>query len=90
LPWVRGLTLTSDVNFTGQEFVNQTNTQSAPAWTTFDFGGRYSASVYGKATTFRAGVLNAFDRRYWSGVASFGTISLGAPRTVFASATVGF
>ena len=90
LPWVRGLTLTSDVNFTGQEFINQTNTQSAPAWTTFDFGARYSTSVYGKSTTFRAGVLNAFDRRYWSGVASFGTISLGAPRTVFASATVDF
>jgi iron complex outermembrane receptor protein len=90
LPWVRGLTLTSDVNFTGQEFVNQTNTQSAPAWTTFDFGARYTTSLYGKSTTFRAGVLNAFDRHYWSGVASFGTISLGAPRTVFASATVDF
>jgi iron complex outermembrane receptor protein len=90
LPWIRGLTLTSDVNVTGQEFVNQTNTQSAPAWTTFDFGARYSTSLYGKSTTFRAGVLNAFDRQYWSGVASFGTISLGAPRTVFASATVDF
>ena len=90
LPWVRGLTLTSDVNFTGQEFVDQTNSQSAPAWTTFDFGARYATAVYGKSTTFRAGVLNAFDRRYWSGVASFGTISLGAPRTVFASATVDF
>lgn len=90
LPWLQGVTLTGGVNFTGQEYVNQANTQSAPSWTTFDFGARYTAPVYGKSTTFRAGVLNAFDRRYWSGVASFGTVSLGAPRTLYASATIDF
>lgn len=90
LPWVRGLTLTAAVNFTGQEYVNQANTQSVPSWTTFDLGARYATRVYGKSTTFRAGVLNAFDRQYWSGVASYGTISPGAPRTLFASATIDF
>lgn len=90
LPWVQGLTLTGGVNFTGQEYVNQTNTQSVPSWTTFDIGARYTTPIYGKSTTFRAGVLNVFDRKYWSGVASFGTISLGAPRTLFASATLDF
>ena len=90
VPWVRGLTLTGAVNFTGQEYVNQANTQSVPSWTTFDLGARYTALVYGKSTTFRAGVLNAFDRKYWSGVASYGTISPGAPRTLFASATIDF
>ncbi len=90
LPWVSGLTLTSGVNFTGREYVNQANTQSVPGWTTVDFGTRYTTSIHGKSTTFRAGLLNAFNRKYWSGVASFGTISLGAPRTLFASATVDF
>lgn len=89
-PWISGLTLTSAVNLTGREYVDQANTQSVPAWTTFDFGARYKTKIYGKSTTWRAGVLNAFDRRYWSGVASFGTISLGAPRTVFMSASVDF
>ncbi len=46
----------------------------------------------GKSTTFRATVLNVFDPKYkyWSGVASVGTISLGAPRTVLLSASVDF
>ena len=90
LPWVSGLTLTGGVNFTGREYVNQANTQSVPSWTTVDLGTRYTTSLYGKSTTFRAGLLNAFNRKYWGGVASFGTISLGAPRTLFASATVDF
>lgn len=90
LPWLRGLTLTGGINFTGQTYVNQANTQSVPSWTTFDFGARYATQVYGKATTVRAGLLNAFDRKCWSGVASYGTISLGAPRTLFASATLDF
>lgn len=90
LPWVRGLTLTGGVNFTGREYVNQENTQSVPSWTTVDLGARYTTSVYGKSTTIRAGLFNAFDRKYWSGVASFGTFSLGAPRTLYASATVDF
>ncbi|NIE65383.1 TonB-dependent siderophore receptor [Burkholderia sp. Ax-1719] len=90
LPWLRGLTLTGGVNFTGQEYFDQANRQSVPSWTTVDLGARYTTPLYGRATTFRAGLLNAFNRHYWSGVASYGTISLGAPRTVFASATVDF
>ncbi|MGO4331789.1 TonB-dependent receptor [Cupriavidus sp. 2TAF22] len=90
LPWVPGLTLTGAVNYTGSEYVNQANTQRVPSWTTVDLGVRYKSSLYGKSTTFRAGVFNAFDRRYWSGVASFSTISLGAPRTFMASMSMDF
>lgn len=90
LPWVQGLTLTGAVNHTGKTYVNQANTRSVPSWTTFDFGARYRTALVGKATTFRVGVLNAFDRHYWSGVASFGTISQGAPRTFLGSITVDF
>ncbi len=88
LRWVPGLTLTGGVNFTGQEYVDQANTQSVPSWMTLDVGARYVASVYGKLTTVRVGLLNALNRQYWSGVASFGTISVGAPRTLFVSASV--
>ncbi|CAE6738115.1 TonB-dependent receptor [Paraburkholderia haematera] len=90
LPWVPGFTLTGGVNYTGREYVNQANTQSVPSWTTVDLGARYQTRLYGKSTTVRAGLLNAFDRKYWSGVASYGTISLGAPRTIFLSASVDF
>lgn len=90
LPWLAGLTLTGAVNYTGKQYVNQANTQSVPSWTTVDAGIRYKTRIDGKPTTFRAGVANLFDRQYWSGVASFGTISLGAPRTLFASVSMDF
>jgi iron complex outermembrane receptor protein len=90
VPGLFGTTLTGGVNFTGREYIDQANTQSVPSWTTIDLGARYATKVYGKPTTIRAGLLNAFDRRYWAGVASFGTISAGAPRTVFVSASMDF
>ncbi|AQV97005.1 energy transducer TonB [Cupriavidus necator] len=90
LPWVQGLTLTGAVNYTGNAYVNQANTQHVPSWTTVDLGARYRTRVSGHATTFRAALINAFDRKYWSGVASYGTISQGAPRTVMASVAVDF
>lgn len=88
--WVSGLTLNGGVAYTGKQYVNQANTQSVPSWTKVDLGARYRTRIDGKATTFRADVLNAFNRNYWSGVASFSTFSLGAPRTLVLSAAVDF
>jgi len=90
MPWLPGFTLTGNLVHTGKRYIDQPNTQSAPSWTTFDFGARYSTKVAGKSTIIRANLLNAFDRNYWAGVASFGTLSLGTPRTVLVSATVDF
>lgn len=89
-PWVAGLTLTGGVIHTGKEYVNQANTQSVPSWTTFDLGARYVTRVDGKAVTLRANVVNVFNRAYWSGVASYGTISQGVPRTLMLSASMDF
>lgn len=90
LPWVQGLTLTGAVNYTGNAYVNQANTQHVPPWFTVDLGARYRTKVSGHATTFRAAVINAFDRKYWSGVASYGTISQGVPRTFMTSVALDF
>ena len=90
LPWVQGLTLMGNVVYTGQEYVNQANTQSVPSWTTLDLGARYTMRVQQRDVTLRATVANVFDRGYWSGVASYGTISQGAPRTFMLSASVDF
>lgn len=89
-PWVAGLTLTGVVAYTGKQYVDQANTQSIPSWTKVDLGTRYSTKIDGKPTTFRAGILNVFNRNYWSGVASYSTLSQGAPRTLQLSATVDF
>lgn len=89
-PWLSGLTLTGGVVYTGKQYVNQANTQSLPSWTKVDVGTRYRTRIDGKPTTFRAGVQNVFNRDYWSGVASYSTLSQGAPRTLQLSATVDF
>ena len=89
-PWVAGLTVTGGVIHTGKEYVNQANTQSVPSWTTFDLGARYATRVQGKEVTLRANVVNVFNRGYWSGVASYGTISQGVPRTLMLSASMDF
>ncbi|WP_434643745.1 TonB-dependent siderophore receptor [Achromobacter piechaudii] len=90
LPWVAGLTLTGGMVHTGREYVNQANTQSVPSWTTFDLGARYAMRVQGKDVTLRANVVNLTNRAYWSGVASYGTISQGVPRTLMLSASMDF
>jgi iron complex outermembrane receptor protein len=37
-----------------------------------------------------APLMNAFDRRYWAGVASYGMISQSAPRSAQPSAAMDF
>lgn len=83
-----GLTLTGSVPYTGSQYVNQANTQRIPHWTRVDAGARYRLTIAGRETTLRASVVNAADRRYWSGVASYGAFVQGAPRTVLLSAAI--
>ncbi|WP_233968456.1 TonB-dependent receptor [Pectobacterium polaris] len=90
LPFLRDLTLNANVTHNGKQNVNTINTQSIPSWTTVDFGARYKTRLYNAPTTFRADVLNAFDRNYWSGVTSFSTVSQGTPRTLMLSVAVDF
>ena len=87
---VPGLTVTAAASYTGKQHVDQANMQSVPSWTKADLGLRYRTSVAGKATTVRAAMMNAFDRHYWAGVASYGTISQSAPRTLQLSAAFDF
>jgi len=89
-PWIEGVTLTGGAIYTGRQYVNQANTQELDAWTRIDAGARYTTRIEGRPTTFRATVQNVFDREYWSGVASYGAISPGYPRTLQLSATVDF
>ncbi len=90
VPQIEGLTLTSGAIYTDSQYVNQANTQQLDAWTRFDVGARYATRIAERPTTFRATVQNVFDHEYWSGVASYGAFSQGAPRTLLLSATVDF
>lgn len=89
-PFLRGVTLTGRVVNTGRQQVNAANSLSIPSWTRVDLGARYVAAVADRPVTFRLGVDNVADRRYWaSSFDSFGAALLqGAPRTVKVSASV--
>ena len=86
-PFLPGLTLTGNVIHTDEQFVNTANTQEIPSWTRLDLGARYLTAINERPVTFRANVENVFDLDYWSGVASYGTLSQGAPLTVKVSMT---
>lgn len=88
--FVRGLTVGGNLITTTSQYVDAANTQSIPTWTTLDLDIRYRMTVGNQPVTFRGAVQNVFDSSYWLGVASYGAISQGLPRTFLLSATVDF
>ena len=92
VPMLRGVTLTGRVVHTGKQYVNAANTLQIPNWTRVDLGARYVAPIAERPVTFRAGVDNVANRRYWA--SAFDTFSQallqGAPRTFKLSASVDF
>jgi iron complex outermembrane receptor protein len=89
--FVRNLTLTGRVIYTGAQYVNATNTLSLPDWTRVDLGARYTFTSpwNGKPIVVRASVENVFNKAYWASAYS-GVITLGAPRTYLVSTTFNF
>ena len=82
---IGGLVMTGDgrVTFTGEQHIDNANTQSLPAWTRLDVGLRYQverSEVH--PFTVRLNVDNLLDSNYWASSYYPGYISAGAPRTV--------
>ncbi|QOZ10385.1 TonB-dependent siderophore receptor [Bradyrhizobium sp. CCBAU 51765] len=90
-PFVRGLTLTGKVIYTGSQYVNVTNTLTLPEWTRVDIGARYTFTSpwNGKPIVVRANIENVGNKSYWASAYS-GVITLGAPRTYLVSTTFNF
>ncbi|MGJ4971813.1 MULTISPECIES: TonB-dependent receptor [unclassified Bradyrhizobium] len=90
-PFVRDLTLTGRVVYTGAQYVDAANKLSLPDWTRVDLGARYTFTSpwNGKPIVLRASVENVFDKAYWASAYS-GVITLGAPRTYLVSTTFNF
>ncbi|MGF6769942.1 iron complex outermembrane receptor protein [Paraburkholderia sp. GAS199] len=87
--YLRALTLAFGGKYVGNQAVDAANTQFVPAYATFDLSGRYETKIAGKDVTFRAGVNNLFNRRYWT--TAWGSfVSPSATRTAVASATMQF
>lgn len=92
VPMLRGLTLTGRMVQTGKQYINAANTLHIPDWTRVDLGARYVTLIADRPVTFRAGVDNVANRRYWA--SAFDTFSQallqGAPRTFKLSASADF
>jgi iron complex outermembrane receptor protein len=90
-PFMRDLTLSARVIYTGPQYVNVTNTLTLPEWTRVDIGARYTFTSpwNGKPIVVRANIENLFNEAYWASAYS-GVITLAAPRTYLLSTTFNF
>ena len=90
--WLSGLTLSGRVITTSSQYLDAANQQAIPNWTTLDVGARYTTKMNGHKTVLRLNVTNVFDKHYWSGSFSdsYSMATLGAGRTISASATMDF
>lgn len=89
-PWLNGLTLTGNFVYASEQYVDRRNQASLPAWHRIDIGARYSVLLMGHETILGLRIQNLLDKKYWSGVASYSTISLGAPRSVALTVSTAF
>jgi iron complex outermembrane recepter protein len=89
-PFAKGFGVMGRVVHVGQVYINQANTQAAPAWTRFDAGVRYAIERSSKLppVTLRANVTNLFDANYW--IATSGWVLQNQPRTFYVSLSVDF
>lgn len=94
LPYLPAATVTARLLRTGPQMVNQANTLELGAWTRLDLGARYVLLVDENPVTFRVGIDNVFNKRYWASAFNsfaFDTSLLqGLPRTLKASVSVDF
>jgi iron complex outermembrane receptor protein len=91
-PFLQDLTLTGRFTYTDDQLVSSSNDSlKIPSWTVVDLGARYvvDSRWNNKPITLRFNVYNVFDENYWSSP-NFRYTQLGAPRTFWLSATVGF
>ncbi|WP_172313785.1 TonB-dependent siderophore receptor [Paraburkholderia solitsugae] len=87
--YLRPLTLAFGGKYVGNQAVDAANSQFVPAYVTYDLSGRYETKIAGKDVTFRAGVNNLFNRRYWT--TAWGYYVAPSPtRTAVASVTLQF
>ncbi len=86
---VPGLTFSGRFIHTGSAYADLANTQKIPTWRRFDAGVRYATRLGSTATTYRLGVNNLLDDRYWT-IGGRNFIAVAPPRTWQVSASFDF
>jgi iron complex outermembrane receptor protein len=86
VPQLPGLVFTAGGRYVGNEAIEADNSNFIGAYRTFDVGARYATTLGTHAVSYRVGIDNIADERYW--LTSFGFIlNQGTPRTLRASMT---
>ncbi|CCJ76586.1 Ferrichrome-iron receptor [Cronobacter muytjensii 530] len=81
------------MNHTGAQYANAANTRKLDDFTTLDLGVRYRMTLNDQqnTVTWRAGVDNVTNEKYWSTVESSGIyLYQGKPRTLKLSMSYDF
>ncbi len=87
VPQIAGLVVNAGGRYVGDEAIEADNSNLIGAYHTFDIGARYSTSLGSHAITYRLGIDNLANEKYW--LTSWGFIlNQGTPRTVRASMTL--
>ncbi|QSY67760.1 TonB-dependent receptor [Bordetella holmesii] len=89
VPQLPGLKLRADVRFTGSSELRQANDIQLDNYTLVNIDATYDTRIAGYETTFRAGINNLANKRYWL-YQTAEYIKPGDPRTYSLSATVKF
>ena len=83
---VKGLSVSTRLNYTGPAYANDTNTIKLGGYTTWDLGARYTWNTGNAPMTFRADVYNVLNKNYWNAL-DRNAIILGKGRTFMFSLT---
>ncbi|MBO1114571.1 TonB-dependent siderophore receptor [Bordetella petrii] len=89
VPQLPGLKLRADAKYTGATMLGASNKVEVDDYTILNIGATYDTRIYGYETTFRAGINNVTDKRYWL-YQSSDYVKAGDPRTYSLSASLKF
>ncbi|ALM86244.1 TonB-dependent siderophore receptor [Bordetella sp. N] len=89
VPGVAGLSFRGVARYTGSTMLNASNELPVDGYVLFNVGATYEMRVNGYETTFRAGIDNVANKRYWMYQAS-NYVKAGDPRTFTLTASVKF
>lgn len=85
LPQIENLSVSAGLNYTGERFADNLNTDRLPSFTLINLGARYQFNLEQYPVTLRLNINNVLDKKYWANA----TV-LGDPRTTLVSATFRF
>ena len=91
LPGLQGVTVSGTLIHTSHQYYDIENTMKLPSWTRLDLGVQYVMPLQSTRLTWRAGLENVTNKKYWETVGqSNGYLTQGDPRTVKLSMSVDF